>query len=46
LPLAIPCHRVVAATGLGGFAHRSGGTMLRVKQWLLAHESRPAFALQ
>ena len=46
LPLAIPCHRVVAADGLGGFAHRSGGTMLTVKQWLLAHESRNAFALQ
>jgi methylated-DNA-[protein]-cysteine S-methyltransferase len=46
LPLAIPCHRVVAADGLGGFAHRSGGVMLAVKQWLLAHEGRLAFALQ
>jgi methylated-DNA-[protein]-cysteine S-methyltransferase len=46
LPLAIPCHRVVASDGLGGFAHRSGGSMLAVKQWLLAHESLPAFTLQ
>jgi methylated-DNA-[protein]-cysteine S-methyltransferase len=45
LPLAIPCHRVVAARGLGGFAHRTDDTMLGVKRWLLAHESRPVFAL-
>lgn len=38
-PLIIPCHRVVAAGGLGGFAHHSGGFLLRVKRWLLAHES-------
>ncbi|MHB8668274.1 MAG: methylated-DNA--[protein]-cysteine S-methyltransferase [Burkholderiales bacterium] len=39
-PLVIPCHRVVAADGLGGFAHASGGYLLEVKRWLLAHESR------
>jgi methylated-DNA-[protein]-cysteine S-methyltransferase len=39
-PLAIPCHRVVAAAGLGGFAHHEGGFHLRVKRWLLAHEAR------
>lgn len=37
-PLVIPCHRVVAATGLGGFAHSSGGYLLEVKRRLLAHE--------
>ncbi|TAK89820.1 MAG: methylated-DNA--[protein]-cysteine S-methyltransferase [Burkholderiaceae bacterium] len=37
-PLVIPCHRVVSATGLGGFAHHDEGFHLRVKQWLLAHE--------
>lgn len=37
-PLVIPCHRVVAANGLGGFAHASGGYLLEVKRWLLAHE--------
>ncbi len=46
LPLAIPCHRVVAAEGTGGFAHRSGGPMIDVKRWLLAHESRFAFTLE
>ena len=37
-PLVIPCHRVVAATGLGGFAHHSSGYLIEVKRWLLAHE--------
>ena len=37
-PLVIPCHRVVSATGIGGFAHRDGGYLLRIKRWLLAHE--------
>jgi len=45
LPLAIPCHRVVAARGMGGFAHRTDRVMLDVKRWLLAHESLPVFAL-
>jgi methylated-DNA-[protein]-cysteine S-methyltransferase len=45
LPIAIPCHRVVAAHGLGGFAHQAGGAMLDVKRWLLAHECRQTFAL-
>jgi len=37
-PLLIPCHRVVAAKGLGGFAHNSDGYLIEVKRWLLAHE--------
>jgi methylated-DNA-[protein]-cysteine S-methyltransferase len=37
-PLVIPCHRVVAANGLGGFAHNSSGYLIEVKRWLLAHE--------
>jgi methylated-DNA-[protein]-cysteine S-methyltransferase len=37
-PLVVPCHRVVAAGGLGGFAHRAGGYTVSVKRWLLAHE--------
>ena len=39
-PLVIPCHRVVAATGLGGFAHNSDGYLIEVKRRLLAHERR------
>ena len=38
LPIVIPCHRVVGAAGLGGFAHATGGSMSAVKRWLLEHE--------
>jgi len=39
-PLAVPCHRVTAVGGLGGFANSADadGFHLRVKRWLLAHE--------
>lgn len=36
LPLVVPCHRVVAAGGLGGY---SGGKGLETKRFLLALES-------
>lgn len=35
IALVVPCHRVVAGTGLGGY---SGGTGTDVKQWLLVFE--------
>jgi len=38
LPVVIPCHRVVAASGIGGFAHSTGGYLLEAKRWLLLHE--------
>jgi methylated-DNA-[protein]-cysteine S-methyltransferase len=38
LPLLIPCHRVVSAAGLGGFANAREGFLLETKRWLLAHE--------
>jgi len=39
-PLVIPCHRVTAAAGLGGFASSDDehGFTLTVKRWLLRHE--------
>ncbi len=48
-PLAIPCHRVVASGGIGGFGGTKGasgigsargddGFHLAIKRWLLAHE--------
>jgi len=47
LPIVIPCHRVVAADGLGGFGHSTGGYLLEAKRWLLMHESSAdAFQLQ
>ena len=38
LPIVIPCHRVVAANGIGGFAHATEGYLLEAKRWLLLHE--------
>jgi len=45
LPIVIPCHRVVAADGIGGFGHSTGGYLLEAKRWLLMHEA-PAFELR
>jgi methylated-DNA-[protein]-cysteine S-methyltransferase len=38
LPIVIPCHRVVAAKGIGGFAHSTSGYLIEAKRWLLMHE--------
>ena len=38
IPLVIPCHRVVASSGLGGFMKAKSGSPLEIKKWLLAHE--------
>ena len=47
LPIVIPCHRVVAADGIGGFSHTTEGYLIEAKRWLLAHEIRPEeFALR
>ena len=37
-PVIVPCHRVVGASGTGGFARSSSGYLLDTKRWLLAHE--------
>lgn len=37
-PLIVPCHRVTASTGLGGFANARAGWLLEVKRWLLVFE--------
>jgi methylated-DNA-[protein]-cysteine S-methyltransferase len=39
-PMVIPCHRVLAAGGLGGFSNsdEADGFHLGVKRWLLQHE--------
>lgn len=37
-PIVVPCHRVVAADGLGGFSHHVDGYLLEAKKWLLKHE--------
>ena len=37
IPIIVPCHRVVASNGLGGY---SGGEGLATKIWLLEHEAK------
>jgi methylated-DNA-[protein]-cysteine S-methyltransferase len=38
IPLVIPCHRVLGASGIGGFMNARSGFPLEVKRWLLRHE--------
>ena len=38
VPIIVPCHRVVAAGGVGGYGGRTGGAVLERKRWLLRHE--------
>ncbi len=37
-PILVPCHRVVARRGLGGYAGGVDGERLGIKRWLLQHE--------
>lgn len=38
IPIFVPCHRVVAASSLGGFMGASRGRHVAIKRWLLDHE--------
>ena len=38
IAIIIPCHRVIAANGIGGYAGKTGGKQLNIKYWLLNHE--------
>lgn len=38
LPILIPCHRVVASTGIGGYFGATEGAQIAAKRWLLHHE--------
>jgi len=38
LPIIIPCHRVIAKQGLGGYDGQTSGKRLDIKRWLLKHE--------
>jgi len=38
LPIIIPCHRVVASDGLGGYSGGDPGHHLETKRWLLENE--------
>lgn len=38
IPLIVPCHRIVSASGLGGFAGKLDGKLIDIKRYLLLHE--------
>jgi len=40
VPIIVPCHRVVASNGMGGFMGKRSGSPLDLKHWLLAHERK------
>ena len=40
VPIVVPCHRVVAESGIGGFMGKRSGSPLSLKYWLLEHERR------
>ncbi|MDX1513512.1 MAG: methylated-DNA--[protein]-cysteine S-methyltransferase [Gammaproteobacteria bacterium] len=42
VPIIVPCHRVVAARGGGGFMGETRGPAMEIKTWLLAHEAGEA----
>lgn len=39
IPIVVPCHRVVSASGIGGYAGHTAGCVLDRKYWLLRHEN-------
>ena len=40
VPIIVPCHRIVAANGIGGFNGARQGQPLNIKSWLLWHEAK------
>jgi len=38
IPLIVPCHRIVASNGIGGFSGVTRGGPIARKRWLLQHE--------
>ncbi len=45
LPIIIPCHRVVAANGIGGYDGARAGKLLKIKRRLLENEGSIAFTV-
>lgn len=43
IPILIPCHRVIASNGIGGFMHTHRGSPIEIKRWLLHHENPGAY---
>ena len=40
VPLIVPCHRIVAANGIGGYAGNTSGAVHSIKRELLDHEGQ------
>ena len=40
MPIITPCHRVISASGLGGFSGQTSGRYMEIKSWLLEHEKQ------
>jgi len=40
VPIIVPCHRIVASNGAGGFMGKRSGNPLRIKHQLLEHERK------
>jgi len=38
VPIVVPCHRIVAKAGIGGFSGATTGVLVENKRWLLNHE--------
>ncbi len=38
IPIIVPCHRVISANGIGGYAGEIEGRQINIKRWLLNHE--------
>ncbi len=38
IPIIVPCHRIVARAGSGGYSGATDGPLLAIKRWLLEHE--------
>ncbi len=38
IPVVVPCHRIVAKSGIGGYHGKTSGQFINIKQTLLNHE--------
>lgn len=44
IPIVVPCHRIVAKQGIGGYCGQTSGPRMQIKQWLLEHELGSRFS--
>lgn len=42
VPIVIPCHRITAQNGIGGFSGKTCGAEINLKSWMLALENNTA----